>query len=563
MSVKPNQGSRKQETHHLISPKDLLRLPAKNALEVILDSPKPVTLVQSIAEEDLLWLVKEIGPGDALPILSLASNDQWQYLLDVDLWTKDRLEGNSINRWFELLLKADPERFLIWGMSQQIELVEFHLAKNIEVRIKEDDESPSDFDDSFFSLDGLFYIRIRDEKNYHAIRVLLERLAQGDLNKFHDVLMELAGVLPTELEENIYRLRNVRLAEKGFVPFEEAIGIYQYLSPESLLEKGQEIRLALRAQEFSQSVPVSTSLLIQDQDLFFFSLKCIEDSHIVERLQVEFAAMCNQIISADALMVQDKETLKGVVRKACGYLSIGLDKVTGGDQHKAAHLLEKFPLNQIFRAGFGTALELKWKAEKWLKEAWFTGEGFGFGFWEDSWEGLLEGLLKKRPLFCTNLSEGEPFREFKNLEEISYCNSGLDQILGMDHLLSRLFAQTKVHYLDQTFQPVTYKNLMLTSWVRYHLGLTEETKPITFDELKLFFRDIWEKGSRPYQVDTAMKQSFLDLVQKRSGLAVDEIPDRAGKVFDRIFFELEKEYGSVSLKELDPRYIKHFLVASV
>ena len=101
-----------------LSPTELLRLSGKKALDKILDSPMPARLVQSLAEEDLFWLVQDIGPEDALPILSLASNEQWQYLLDLEVWDKDRLEIDSVNQWLGLLLKADPERFLIWGLRE-------------------------------------------------------------------------------------------------------------------------------------------------------------------------------------------------------------------------------------------------------------------------------------------------------------------------------------------------------------------------------------------------------------------------------------------------------------
>ena len=204
MKKLPRKPTEKQEALVLTSPKDLLRLPGKKALELILESPRPVTLVQSLAEEDLFWLVQEIGPEDALPILSLASNDQWQYLLDLELWTKDRLGIDSVNRWVGLLLKADPERFLIWGLREHIDLIELHLFKHIEVKIRKEDESPSDFGEGYFSFDGLFYIRIKHEKYEETIRRLLERLVQHDLNKFRHVLLELAGVLPTEAEENMY-----------------------------------------------------------------------------------------------------------------------------------------------------------------------------------------------------------------------------------------------------------------------------------------------------------------------------------------------------------------------
>ena len=119
----------KREVAPSLSPKELSAVPGKKALELILDSMTPARLVQSLAEEDLFWLVQDIGPEDALPILSRASNDQWQYLLDIELWHKDRLDVDAANRWFGLLLKADPQRFLIWGLGEHIELIELFLLR--------------------------------------------------------------------------------------------------------------------------------------------------------------------------------------------------------------------------------------------------------------------------------------------------------------------------------------------------------------------------------------------------------------------------------------------------
>ena len=560
MENSTNQLPEKQQALASLNSKELLKLPGKKALELILESPRPVTLVQSLAEEDLYWLAQEIGLEDALPILSLASNDQWQFLLDLELWSKDHLEMDSVNRWIGLLLKADPERFLIWGLREHIELIELHLCKHIDVRMREEDESESDFDESYFSLDGLFYIRIKQEKYNQTIREFLERLAQHDLNRFRKILLEQSGILPAEVEENNYRFRSARLAEKGFLPFEEAIGIYQYLSPQSLIEKEPQPSYVTKDQPTPQPVPLSTSLLIRDQDLFSVSLKRIKESHILERLQTEFAGMCNQIISADGLVVRDKEALAGVVRKACGYLSIGIEKVTGGVPEKTAHLLQEFSLPHIFRVGYGAALKLRWKTEKWLKESWFVRESFSLSFWGDGWSEILEGLLRKRPLFYTTSSKDGPYREFSTLEDITHCHRVLDEIMALDHLLSLLFAQTAVAHPIKAYQPVIYKNLLLTSWARHHLVLTEEIEPLSVKEMKVFFRNLWGKGAKPYRVDTKMKEAFLDWLQMRSGQAIAETPGSVGITIDRLFSELEKEYGSVAVNDLDPRYIKHFLV---
>ncbi|OEU44321.1 MAG: hypothetical protein BBJ60_12310 [Desulfobacterales bacterium S7086C20] len=538
-----------------------MALSGKEALDVILESLTPAHLIQSLAEEDLYWLVQDIGPEDALFILSRATNEQWQYLLDLELWHKDRLEGNSVNRWMRLLLKADPERFLIWGLKEHSELIKLHLFKNIDVKIREEDESPSDFGDDYFSLDDVFYIRI-EERYYQTIKAFLERLAGHDLDKFHQILLEMPGVLPAETEEDAYRFRNVRLAEKGFLPFEEAVGIYQHLSAEMLLEREPGIQTALRELHIDNLVPVSMSLLIEDLSLFHKGLASIEDNYTAERLQREFAAMCNQIISADNLKAREKEDLVSVVGKACGYLDIGLERITHGELHRIVSFLDKFPLNQIFRVGYGAALELKWKAERWIKKSWFVMQGLDTQFWEDEWGGMLDGLLMKRPLFYTSFSDaGKLYREFKNLKEITHCGKGLDQIIAFDQLLSLVFARAGFLYPTEAYHAANCKNLLLTYWSLHYLGLEKGSGLLDMDQLKIFFEHLWTSGEKSFRVKKEMKGSCLDWLVARSGLTSSEVQDLVGAILDAIFEELEKEYGSVSVGSLDPRYVRHFLVA--
>src|SRR5512136_1158610 len=53
-------------------------------------------------------------------------------------------------------------------------------------------------------------------------------------------LMEaLVWELDSELEEQEYRIRNARLSEYGFPDFEEALEIYRFIHPDSILQKGE------------------------------------------------------------------------------------------------------------------------------------------------------------------------------------------------------------------------------------------------------------------------------------------------------------------------------------
>ena len=173
--------------------------------------------------------------------------------MDLETWQKDQIDSKAVSRWLDLLLKADPPRFINWFLSEKLEFIEFFLYNNIEVRVREHDQDPSEFGEGFFSLDNTYYIRfidqpadaaeneITEEQRKKFITRLADALADFDLRIYQGVLLEATHVIPAEAEEDCYRWRNVRLAEKGFLPFDEAIGIYQPVKPQDLAEQSAKI----------------------------------------------------------------------------------------------------------------------------------------------------------------------------------------------------------------------------------------------------------------------------------------------------------------------------------
>jgi hypothetical protein len=98
---------------------ELIALEPGKALNRILDDPRAVELVHSFPEQDLYLLVHDIGPESALSILSLASNRQWEHIVDLEVWQKDRLDNNSATRWMYLLLQADPQTIYALGTGRE------------------------------------------------------------------------------------------------------------------------------------------------------------------------------------------------------------------------------------------------------------------------------------------------------------------------------------------------------------------------------------------------------------------------------------------------------------
>ncbi|MEJ2040564.1 MAG: DUF6178 family protein [Desulfosarcinaceae bacterium] len=245
--TKLTDNQRRRELELLKERRRILGLTPEKALDAILDAPFPVTLVQSFAEEDLHLLVHAIGPDDALPVLALASNEQWDYLCDVETWVHDRMDTGALTQWWQRLLKADPDRFTHWISRQKTDTLEYYLFHNIEVVMREHDQDPADLGDEFISEDQTHFFKLRpfprpDQEEQKEARDalvldLLKRLAVFDYPSYVAVLLESSSLLPAEAEEEAYRLRSLRMAEKGFLPYDDAVGVYQALSVEEFLKR--------------------------------------------------------------------------------------------------------------------------------------------------------------------------------------------------------------------------------------------------------------------------------------------------------------------------------------
>jgi len=556
----------------------ILELPPEKALDLILDDPQPAALVHSFPEQDFYLLVNEIGAEDSLPLLSLATNKQWEHVVDLETWQKDRVDHKAVTRWLSLLLEADPQRFLKWFLEEKLEFVELYLFRNLDVRIRDHDQDPSDFGDDYFTLDNTYYFKFIDlpaetesEKLDDAQRRTLltgitQNLAAYDHHAFQGVLLEAAHIIPAETEEDCYRWRSVRLAEKGFLPFDEAVGIYQPLKPGELKKKYKKFIPDALEQISSLPVPIAPLRELKEDNHFTRALQKVEPANVLQQIQAEFANLCNQAVVADQKIIGEREILQEIVNKASGYVSIGLELMVKDkevDPARAAVLITRYALQDIFRVGFGRALKLKWRAEKWLSKCWFAQADLRLTFWGEQWLGIVGGLLVKKPLFYDNYRTGVLYREFASLDDIRETEAVFDQVIAVDDMLSlmniKMDAPAKHGFL-------TYKNLMLTLWARNYLGLkAKKLEPLSVNQFLPFFGKLLPGEMDPdaeqgRQIPVEMKSSFLSWLSAETGLKDYEITDRLGQTFENLFNEIESEYGRVAANEIDPRFVHLFLL---
>ena len=561
---------------------EILALPPKQAIEKILEDPQPAALVHSFPEQDFYFLIHDIGTGDSLPLLNLASNRQWEHIVDLEIWHRDKIEVESVSRWLSLLFEADPRRFINWFLEEKLELIEFFLLKSIEVRVLEQDQDPTDFGEGFFTWDNVYFIRIperpgaadaedfTEQQRKKFISKLCEHLANHDHKLFQSVLLEAAHVIPAETEEDCYHRRNVRLAEKGFLPFDEAIGIYQPIKPQDLVK--QPAKSFAHPIDGPPLLPVSQYpiRMLNEDNHFTRALTAIDPRDVLDQIQAEFVNLCNRIVVADHKTIRGREELGDIVKKTCGYINIGLERLTQDktkiDPAESAALITRFPLAKIFKVGFGGPMKLKWTAEKWLAQCWFARNGLRLTFWGEQWMGVLGGLLLKKPLFYDNYKTGVLYREFTSRADIEAMEDIFNQVKAVDDLLSLMPID-----LDRpsSYGFLTYKNLILTLWASDYLKLRpKKLTPLDLKEFKPFFENLLPAQSdsdvvKPRKVPPGMKSRFLNWLAANTGLRDFEITERLGPTLENLFEEIESELGQVTARDLDPRYLHLFLLVDM
>lgn len=566
--------------------RDILVSDGAKALDMILEAPSPATLIQSFPDQDLYYLMHKIGVHDFIPVLALAASSQWEYILDVEVWDDDRLNTPMMTQVFSLLFKADPQRLLRWVITEKPDFVEYYLSQKMHVVIREHDEPPPEDFDDYITLDDKFYFRFPDKKSGvdatpdgellpqdspkedglphdapEFIEQMLKTLATMDLSVFHGLLLETLSLLPAEAEEEQFRQKNIRLAEKGFLPTHEAIGIYQPLARKNLRLR---TAIASEPQALDPDVPrppMFFTQFLKGANLFTKALERINAQGGMPGLDSELATLINKVISADRIRIRNRESIEKPLEKTMSTLSLGLDVLMEGAKasvETAVDLIKKYFLEDIFRTGTREGARLQTMARKWYETSFIGAKNLPLSFLGETYLGIIGGLMVQRPMFFADYADKVLYRNFAGLSDIRATRRQLDEIICLDDFLNRL----DVDIATFTFGVLTYKSMILTLWVRDRMGLNRSKPlslaPIEIAEFKNFFEQLFNREG--IIGDTQATDLGLWAAQA-SGMHEADLPTALQGILYRLLRELESEYSHVRTQDLDPRFMPLFLLA--
>jgi len=534
--------------------KGLLSLSSGELLKRILESENPGEVVRKMPAEDLFWIVKRIGEEESLTLLELASEDQWQYLVDLDAWSKDTLSPEKALDWIKLLAEADPARLSAWALNEEKDFLSLILFRTAQVIIKDEDDV-TDLPGDWFTLDGRFYVKALNEEDQEALERLLSTLGKNDHDLYQRLLFTLAAVIPSETEEELYHFRNTRIAEHGFLPFEEAIAVYAPLDAGLLeTEKPPLLPGRLVAGEEDTSIPALPLAQVESGDIFSQAFSRLEEASVRDRVSLEFAALVNQlIVAADLPEISDPDILVYSCRQAAGYLNVTLERLCGRDMDRAENLLRNHTLLSLFRTGYGFAVALKLKTRKWRAESWFFKRGLKNAFWGTPWGDALDGLLMERPRYFSGPMNAEPFKEFANVQELDNAEKQLRMIQSLDRLLARLSPAD----MDAHIRPSkenTVHSMIFTRWAHKILGEEPSFAPLSRADAARFFHTVRDKEQHiPYRMASYREVFIADFMEG----APDFEPEASAALtsaLEMIWEDFTGEYENIAAKDLEGRY---------
>lgn len=552
-------------------------LPLENQLELILQSrgkerlhtlflsEHPEQLIQRLPELEVFLTVKEVGERDSLDLISLTTPEQFQYLLDLDFWKRDQLDPEKVLHWMEILLESGENKVTQFIQYTDPELIALLLKKFLRVTTLDGEHLEGLDRIPLFTLDQFYFVDFKGKKTRELLEPFLRILYRIDIEGYRRLMESVICEIESELEETGYRLRNGRLNDYGFPDLEEALEIYRFVNPDSLVsgERILEVNRETKEKKGSSIFYLSH----QNEGPFLSSiLSQMDDPHEQDRWRQEIILLCNKAIVAEAVDLSNMVGVERAIKKVYHTLNLGLQYLSKEDEIKALEILRSFPLQKLFQCGVSTTIVLKRRAESILKGSWFSGDRENLVFLDSPYVEKFEGILKRRP----NLYREGVYEDFKTLQDLEEAENFLKFIEAIVHFFGE---EWKVYPRDlkkmdwsrchpERWEEITLSTIFLTSLSNHILRGMFQFEAIPRAQLsellsRLFERDTQGKGVVRMEIKNKLREWFNSVEKDKKR------QDHLRAFFDFCLDLLEQEYGKMSPgEEVDPRFVKGLLIRS-
>jgi hypothetical protein len=403
-------------------------LPAKRKIEIFRDlSPeareelvqiasRPWEIVRAVSEEEIYFTIKALGRERAPALIAMTTGAQLRHLIDMDVWRHDVFIPKEASEWIGIIAAIGEEKILQFLQVSDPELIVMMLTCLIRVSVRNPDIDHLEEQDEFpwFTLDSIFFIEFLGALPEDLLKQFLGTIFRWNPEYYYTLVQQMvAGIDPT-VAERALKWAQSRLADKGFPDFEEALEIYRPVKRETIIRGSLDHYYADdENEERPGKLLVYPLTTLDKKTLFKRGLDLVDDQDERHRLSVELAHLANKVMIADVKDPASIDELLGSVKKVSGYINIALEEIAGSDLRRAVRIIKANHMEILFRRAYTLILELQSMTRKFAKQSTGGVENLGYPL-----AMIIKGVLRKRPVFVEDMSQGPKAREFETLTDI-------------------------------------------------------------------------------------------------------------------------------------------------
>ncbi|MBI5015528.1 MAG: hypothetical protein HZB55_08545 [Deltaproteobacteria bacterium] len=544
---------------------EVLSLRGEERVDRLLESGNLEALVARMPPEELYFTLKETNEENVPALLAGARSEQLQFLLDLELWRRDRLRTDRVAAWLRRTTECGDEALTRW--IRHLDVTTWSLLLGSQVKVQVQDEETDPFQDTPgrapLTVDGVYYVRTSEELET-VVQALLLSLRSAEPARYHQLMESLHHEVDSEFEEQCHEDKERRLAGRGFPSWEEAYHVYARLTDEGL--QAAPRRNALTSPDpvpgeepmAAPHYPITAAGVAPD--LLTRALRRRGDAAASDAFRGELACLTNKVLVADGLDVGQLASFQRALAKVAGYVSIGLETLCGLDDEAAAHALSEHWLEHLFRAGWTRVREAQHHARRFLDKGWPQGKMERLLFLDSPLPELVDALLHRHPLWYAGEQEGPSTRDFRTLSEVRKADQSVEKadFLGrfllsvIDFRLADL--QEAAVRLDA--DSLKGRTVFLTALLNAALDREFRFAPVERHAARQGLAKIWRADTPPRRARPELAEAAVDWSKQVAPVSSRDETYLREFVVEALAL-LEEEFGHLAPDEApDPRFTK-------
>ncbi|MCC6933255.1 MAG: hypothetical protein IT292_08375 [Deltaproteobacteria bacterium] len=344
----------------------LTGLSLRDLANAILQAQSPEQIIGSLPAQTLYALVKNESADSAKELIAAATDEQYQLMLDLELWDKDNFSDENLWHWLSIV----DEKTALSGLARFVKLIDKKLIANLICRFvrSQINEEPTDMpiDPNSYTPDkGFTWVTIdtgEPEKDRELGRILAY-FFETDPDYFYRLLYMPQVSTATVFEEEAFVEHQQRLQSVGIPDLRAACQINAPLSKERFLELIGTVK---------ETPALITSPYIVPQGINYLepwqSLCKLLPSDALTGAEQKLTAILNASLIFYNVSFYDFVAVGEMATQIKGAINIGLEKAMGIAKLDLDQFYYRVGLTGLYQLGLNELRQLRTFAVELTKQ---------------------------------------------------------------------------------------------------------------------------------------------------------------------------------------------------